>query len=271
MGTSMRRIANVGALLALLVTATNLEARQQPQADTKQYEGAGRQTLPNNVATPPTSPQQTSPQDNTNPRRPNPYLDWGVNHVIAALTFVLAMLALFQWRTHIDMLETSRVVERGYVDISHDSPGLQIGPDNVRISFSVKNHGRTPASVSGLEMLLVLEETNTLPAVPPYGSPPSKPPMAFLMPGERYHKWENRPGFPQEVWTLLAAGERHMWAIGFVDYIDKFGARHRSGYARKFISPPLPGSSNNLVFISNPGYNYDIEIDEHGQPRKQDG
>ncbi len=44
--------------------------------------------------------------------------------------------------------------------------------------------------------------------------------------------------------------------IGYVDYLDKFGGRHRGGYARKF-APELDGTDNNLIFVDQTGYNYD--------------
>ena len=45
---------------------------------------------------------------------------------------------------------------------------------------------------------------------------------------------------------------------GYVDYIDQFGQRHRGGYARVY-DPRLDTepSRNNLLFITQKGYNYD--------------
>ena len=62
------------------------------------------------------------------------------------------------------------------------------------------------------------------------------------------------------------------YLLGYVDYIDKFGDRHRAGYAR--VYDPLENSEarytkagvldvkayarrNNLPFVMTPGYNYD--------------
>jgi hypothetical protein len=71
----------------------------------------------------------------------------------------------------------------------------------------------------------------------------------------------------------------NLFVFGYVDYVDKFGARHRSGYARLHdirIDDPghwdggkVPEKRNNLPFVTKPGYNYDIEIDENGQPKTQ--
>ena len=44
--------------------------------------------------------------------------------------------------------------------------------------------------------------------------------------------------------------------IGYVDYIDKFGQKHRSGYARQY-DPGVELGGNNLPFVRKAGYNYD--------------
>jgi hypothetical protein len=76
---------------------------------------------------------------------------------------------------------------------------------------------------------------------------------------------------------------RHWWeelyVLGYTDYRDRFGGLHRTGYARLY-SPALDDEAryeggvtfnrrNNLVFVPQPGYNYDIEINEQGQPKKE--
>jgi hypothetical protein len=61
---------------------------------------------------------------------------------------------------------------------------------------------------------------------------------------------------------------RRLWVIGYVDYTDRFSPprRHRSGYARRY-NPDQP--DDNLGIEGERGYNYDIEIDENGQPKEQ--
>lgn len=46
-------------------------------------------------------------------------------------------------------------------------------------------------------------------------------------------------------------------AIGYVDYLDKFGTSHRHGYARNFYRT---ASVNNLRFVTQVGYNYDRRL-----------
>ena len=50
-------------------------------------------------------------------------------------------------------------------------------------------------------------------------------------------------------------GTLKLYLVGYVDYMDAFGERHRGGYAR--IYDPQPGLPNNLGFVTEDGYNYD--------------
>ena len=50
-------------------------------------------------------------------------------------------------------------------------------------------------------------------------------------------------------------GTLKLYLLGYVDYMDAFGQKHRGGYAR--IYDPRPGLSNNLGFVTEDGYNYD--------------
>jgi hypothetical protein len=188
--------------------------------------------------------------------------------LIALFTGGLIVVGYLQWRTYEATLQNTRTIERAYVDISHDQPGLNISPHQITFSLAVKNHGRTPANVARPVMFLALAETGDFPTEPEraltehpsYGTPAVSPMGYFLMPGESFHSWELRPSFPQDVLAGLQDSTRTLWLIGFVDYIDHFGRTHRAGYARRYIHAPLPGTSNNLVFELKPGYNYDIDL-----------
>jgi hypothetical protein len=234
-------------------------------------------------APPPTPPTQATPQPSSSPTQPasaqslqpaSGWLSWlietisnnGANWAIVLLTIVLAGIGIAQWRATDTANRHTLVTERAYVDISHAPPGLEMNPGDIRFSVQVKNHGRTPARVTRPVMFLQLAEADSMPEQPEYGTPASGPISAFLMPDETFNQWELRPPFPPDIVAMINNGQRHLWLIGYVDYIDKFDQRHRSGYARKYIHPPLPGSTNNLVFTTQPGYNFDIEINENGQP-----
>jgi hypothetical protein len=51
--------------------------------------------------------------------------------------------------------------------------------------------------------------------------------------------------------------------IGYVDYRDTFSQRHRVGFARRYQHGP----DRIWLFETAPGYNYDIETDERGNPK----
>jgi hypothetical protein len=163
--------------------------------------------------------------------------------------------------------EAVLLAERAYVDVSHAAPGLTIG-DDIQVRFVIKNHGRTPANICPLHAFPALGEPNaTLPDSPMYGTPATEQPHVFLMPSDTTLVFVAFPAFPPDVMSQIATGERILWLLAYQDYVDRFGIRHRAGYCRRYIPTPLPGGSNNLVFVANPGYNYDIEIDEQGRPR----
>jgi hypothetical protein len=87
-----------------------------------------------------------------------------------------------------------------------------------------------------------------------------------------------------------------LYVLGWVEYTDQFGTRHRAGYARFYdqsadsrerytrrqavqvgnlrLPNTVPDEAayqarNNLRFVTNPRYNYDIEIDEQSNPVNQ--
>jgi hypothetical protein len=200
---------------------------------------------------------------------------WALNLItLAAVLAALGSLRILRRQTRASVAAAKAakasadavvMAERAYVDISHDPPGLQMGND-IRFSVTIRNHGRTPAYVSSPLMILAISEIPNLPPQLPYGSTVIQP-TTFLMPGQTFHKWELFPQFPEVDVQMINSGQRTLWLFGYVDYRDTFRALHRGGYARRYIPTPLPGSTNNLVFVSEPGYNYDIRIDEQGNPQ----
>jgi hypothetical protein len=48
--------------------------------------------------------------------------------------------------------------------------------------------------------------------------------------------------------------QKRLIVFGYVDYIDQFKVRHRSGYAREYDKITRP---NNLIYVTQPRYNYD--------------
>jgi hypothetical protein len=58
-------------------------------------------------------------------------------------------------------------------------------------------------------------------------------------------------------------GTDGFYVIGYVDYRDTFSQRHRVGFARRYQHGP----DRIWLFETAPGYNYDIETDERGNPK----
>jgi hypothetical protein len=63
---------------------------------------------------------------------------------------------------------------------------------------------------------------------------------------------------------MVENGTATLYLLGYVEYTDQFKHRHRGGYARRYEQSRL---KNNLLFVTKRGYNYDIEIDEQGNPK----
>jgi hypothetical protein len=153
-------------------------------------------------------------------------------------------------------LKTTYTVERAYVDISHHPPGLTFQPDGRPIAhFGVRNYGRTPADILNVSVTL-RTGTGPLPQTPPYGLD-NEVTQAFVMPDESINVSGNFQPIAEETMAALHNGTLTAWLLGYVDYGDRFGRRHRGGYARRYV-PAL--ANNNLVFEITPGYNYDIDL-----------
>jgi hypothetical protein len=191
---------------------------------------------------------------------------------LAALTGLLALLTGGLVYVGLRQDESNRTMQRAYVKMSHTEPGLDWRGSNgaFSIAMEIRNFGNTPANVTDIVLRQILLPDGTpLPPVPDYTRQRDKASFhAFLVKDESF-VYENPQPFSvgsavkeQEVLDSVTS----LYVFGFVDYIDKFGVRHRSGYARKFLPNPIKNMphSNNLVFVTDPGYNYDWEryVDE---------
>jgi hypothetical protein len=150
------------------------------------------------------------------------------------------------------------LTERAYVDMSHDQPGFVTMEGATGVSVAIKNHGKTPATVTAVN-LTFLQHGWPLPPTPEYNENLTVRTRTVVMPGERFtHERRHaligsgQSALPESVATPGLQGV-HAWLIGYVDYRDRFGGRHRGGYGRRYR--PNPG--NNLVFIDEDDYNYD--------------
>jgi hypothetical protein len=180
------------------------------------------------------------------------------NAWIAFFTFFLVIITATQVCVYWAMHESTKVIERAYVDMSHDPPGLTVVPGHA-INIIITNHGKTPAIVTAVN-LTYRQHGEPLPKTPEYNDILTVRTRTVVMPGQRFTHERRHPlvgsghaTLPQTVATPGIQGI-HAWLIGYVDYMDRFGGRHRGGYGRRY-QPSTP--NNNLVFIDADGYNYD--------------
>jgi hypothetical protein len=208
---------------------------------------------------------------------PNPYTPPAVvdfidkhNGVMTTFfTLVLAVSTIFLWRSTRDAARAAntaaqhtRTVERAYVTLSHAPPGLRT--ENVEgqlsVQISVKNFGTTPAKVTDILMKpIVLPNNQSLPKRPDYARVwgPILP-QAFLVAQEEFFYDVAFNISLEQMAAVNNAFTHTLYLIGYVDYIDQFGQRHRGGYARMY--KPLTGllqHQGNLVYVVQEGYNYD--------------
>jgi hypothetical protein len=206
---------------------------------------------------------------------PNPYtppavLDFIDTHngaMTALFTLVLAVSTILLWRSTREAAiaanaaaQHTRTVERAYVKLSHALPGLCTDEqDRFSVQISIKNFGTTPAKVSDiLVQPIVLPNNQPLPRRPIYARVWGEIPQAFLVAQEEF--FYNVPVniSPEQMAAVNNAFTHVLYLVGYVDYIDQFGQRHRGGYARMY--KPLTGflkDQNNLVYVVQEGYNYD--------------
>jgi hypothetical protein len=189
---------------------------------------------------------------------------------IAVLTFVLMKITRDQKDLGRLAVTATEVIERAYVNMSHAPPGLYCikGMDTaapeavplvaglpVAVGVQITNHGHTPATI--VAAVVVMYMGDKLPDEPPYTDHDTWGAF-FLMPNEGRFVVTRMisTALTDEQLKLVHENKLTIWACGYVDYVDRFGATHRSGYARRY-APSV--TQNNLVFETKPGYNYDVD------------
>lgn len=177
------------------------------------------------------------------------------------LVLVTGFLALIAYRQQ----KAIHVAQRAYVKMSHapskvsHEPSFRIEPTTGKatVDLVIKNNGQTPARIIDLFIKIDVEPVGaSLPKNPNYegGVETKATPQAFLVTNDQYtlHLFFHIP-------TAQAAnvinGTETLWLYGYVDYEDMFEQKHRGGYAR--VYEPTVTGGNNLVYIEEPGYNYD--------------
>jgi hypothetical protein len=152
--------------------------------------------------------------------------------------------------------------ERAFVKISHNAPGIDFFEDrDITVSVEVRNLGKTPATVTDtlLKPVLVLAG-ESLPKKPDYARDRAmQSSKAFLVANEHF-KFGDMFMFKPDTPQRLRDSDLWFYLIGYVDYVDVFGTRHRAGYARRYVPDRDEGpkeTRNNLVLVADSAYTYD--------------
>jgi hypothetical protein len=124
------------------------------------------------------------------------------------------------------------------------------------ITIETQNHGRTPADVLGGGLWLQVAPDRYPPPVPQPEFPPHYPiklDPCFVVPST--HVETTSMMWLTTDLTRIQKGNDILWIVGFVDYVDRFGNRHRAGYGRRYVDH---GGPNRLVFDeTTTALNYD--------------
>ena len=164
-----------------------------------------------------------------------------------------------------------KVIERAYVKMSHHPPGLDLLMDGRwKVRLRIENLGRTPARITSVMIGgKIYSWEDPLPKTPDYSVAKERPGKAFLVPNDFVETtMEEKLESPDMVKDVQAL-QKKLLIIAYVDYIDQFGKRHRGGYGRLYSwphdnpehyeHPEHFATRSNLVFLDEPGYNYDRE------------
>jgi hypothetical protein len=105
---------------------------------------------------------------------------------------------------------------------------------------------------------VVLPNNQSLPRGPKYARFWGEIPQAFLVAQEEFFYNVPVSISAEQMAAVNNAFTHTLYLVGYVDYIDQFGQRHRGGYARMYkpLTEFLKGQ-NNLVYVVQEGYNYD--------------
>jgi hypothetical protein len=200
---------------------------------------------------------------------------------VAAAVLVLLVWQGFQTRSAARAVLTSaedlKEAERAYVSIQYrqnsddwpedffrqcESAGTVAGEEPLcyHLHLRIANSGQTPAHIEGggIQTVPFMDET---PFTPPVRTPDGRGEISptFLDARTRYAAKFTYHLTPID---LKALTDSRLWLVGYVDYVDVFGARHRAGFCRR-IGPREDSGNNVLLDDSTCGpYDQDRPIGE---------
>ncbi len=183
---------------------------------------------------------------------------------LANYTWLLVIVGAFQFCILVAQIvyicrqeKATKTIERAYVKMSHTEEGLYIWRNETvrmcKVTVHIENCGKTPASVIDIRLNAhLLAYGDPLPAIPNYGeSLPHGAP--FLVPGDSFSLRDKTFPLGHLDAPNPVDGAVRFCLFGRIVYIDAFGKTHCAGYAREY----LPVQGNNLILLTEPGYNYD--------------
>lgn len=170
-------------------------------------------------------------------------------------------------------------VQRAYLWIEPLSPGFIIPVDDAikqkeerDVSFVLRiiNRGSTPAVVEVANFYLVITDEPLL-EDPEYTDDHRVDFGGFLVPGHHFQLFRNVIVSAETLSLVGGDSPFVLYLLGYVDYVDAFGRRHRSGFARRY-NPSIDVYQNhashadylqrmNLNLVQKPGYNYDRDVE----------
>lgn len=266
-------------------------------SQTPQEQTESQKAQPNDAKAPVVTPSGQNPtqqpEQRTAPQTQQSSANWGdwftgdrANWGILLLTFVLAVIGFFQWWATHTANKHYVVIERAYISMSHHPPGLNIpglvstGQDggavrDVEVYVAIKNYGNTPANVT-YALVQLLNRSEPLPEHPPYDESGLKSVSVSTVKGDDFTFFHSRPISFGDIEDIRnGTSPKKLYVIGYADYIDKFGSRHRAGFGRWYnpvtddvrlyqdengtVDLKALNERNNLLFITQPNYNYDRE------------
>jgi hypothetical protein len=134
----------------------------------------------------------------------------------------------------------------------HPSPGIEQLDESGHfwLTISVKNHGQTPAQVTDVFLRPIVVEHGAalrslnlglwvgrfrgVPRTPDYNADHTTSVLrAFLVTNDEFHH-SRFYRITQDEMTKVKGLISDLYMIGYVDYVDQFGAHHRGGYARQY-------------------------------------
>jgi hypothetical protein len=182
--------------------------------------------------------------------------NWLSPALTALATIAIGYFTWTLWRSGDRTGEHFRASERAYMLMSHKS-GLEIDGQKLRVTMQIRNWGKTPGTVTDNVLGPVFfAGSGKLPPNPDYDLVRTPNPEAFLAPSGKL-EWTQEFVIGAPDLSEVIAGRITLIMLGYVDYRDQFGGRHRNGYAREYGEILTP-EGNNLGFVRDVrGYNYD--------------